>query len=103
LVHDACLEIFKLVCRDTTSAIRPINLRDFLSIMDLGLADRNRGSFDWGYGDTFSEGPRFEFEGWVSWEDSEVCETVYQRWIDLAEMRLLTKYKVDRDRSQGAI
>jgi hypothetical protein len=103
LVHDACLEIFKLVCRDTTSAIRQINLRDFLSDMDLGLADRNRDSFDWGYGDTFSEGPRFEFEGWVPWEDSEGCETIYQRWIDLAERRLLTKYKVDGDRSQGAI
>jgi hypothetical protein len=71
--------------------------------MDLGLADRNRDSFDWGYGDTFSEGPRFEFEGWVPWEDSEGCETIYQRWIDLAERRPLTEYKVDRDRSQGAI
>ncbi|KAF4220803.1 hypothetical protein CNMCM8980_000386 [Aspergillus fumigatiaffinis] len=71
LVHDACLEIFKLLSRDTTSAIPPINLRDSLSVMDLGLADRNRDSFDCGYGDTFSEGPRFEFEGWVPWEDSE--------------------------------
>ncbi|GFG06878.1 hypothetical protein IFM61392_04570 [Aspergillus lentulus] len=49
LVHDACLEIFKL---------------DFLSVVDLGLADRNRGSLDWGYGDSFSEGPmRVGFHG----------------------------------------
>lgn len=45
--------------------------------MEQGLKDRNRHSFDWGYGDTFSKGPRFEpFEGWVPWEDSEVCETI---------------------------
>ncbi|EAW15052.1 uncharacterized protein ACLA_004660 [Aspergillus clavatus NRRL 1] len=79
LVHDACLEIFKRVCRDTNPAMRPIDLRNFVSVMELGLEDRNRDSFDWGYGDTFSEGPRFEFEGWVPWEDSEVCETISQR------------------------
>ncbi|KAL4887874.1 hypothetical protein BDV59DRAFT_196915 [Aspergillus ambiguus] len=79
LVHDACLEIFKCVCRDTNLAMRPIDLRDFVSVMELGLEDRNRDSFDWGYGDTFSEGPRFEFEVWVPREDSEVCETISQR------------------------
>jgi hypothetical protein len=68
-----------------------------------GLADCNHDSFDWGYSDTFSRRPQFEFEDWIPWEDSEVCETIYQRWINLAERRLLTKHKVDRDRSQGAI
>ncbi|GKZ34541.1 hypothetical protein AbraIFM66950_004817 [Aspergillus brasiliensis] len=72
LVHDACLEILKLVWRDTISAIRPIDLRDFVSVMEQGLEDRNSDSFDWGYGTTFSKGPRFEpLEGWVPWEDSE--------------------------------
>ncbi|OJJ66408.1 hypothetical protein ASPBRDRAFT_59812 [Aspergillus brasiliensis CBS 101740] len=98
LVHDACLEILKLVWRDTISATRPIDLRDFVSVMEQGLEDRNSDSFDWGYGNTFSKGPRFEpFEGWVPWEDSEVCNTISHRY------RGLTEYKVDRDGSEWAI
>lgn len=84
----------KLVRRDTISDIRPIDLRDFVSVMKQGLEDRNPDSCDWGYGNTFSKGPRFEpFKGWVPWEDSEVCENY------LSSIEELTKYKVDRDGS----
>lgn len=72
--------MLKLVHRDTVSATRPVNLHDFLAVMELGLEDRNSDSFDWGYGDTFGEDPRFElFEGWVPLEGSEVRQEISQK------------------------
>jgi hypothetical protein len=73
LVHDTCLEMLKLVHRDTVSATRPLDLHGFLSVMELGPSDRQYLSFDWGYGNTFRYEDRFNRYGWwVPVEYSEV-------------------------------
>ncbi|KAF5857498.1 hypothetical protein ETB97_005712 [Aspergillus alliaceus] len=71
LVHDTCLKILKLVHQHTVSAARPLDLRDFVSVMESGLKDRNSDSYDWGYGDTFGRKQRFDAGDWVPSEYSE--------------------------------
>lgn len=52
------------------SESRPIDLQEFVSVMKLGLDNRNDASFDWGFVDAFKEaidGERFDDVGeWIA-------------------------------------